>query len=74
VIKLVPSGGNLVLSWTLPSTFFALQQSTDLSARGWMDVAASPALNPTNLRYEVPVSQTNGYGFFRLASPSVASH
>jgi len=60
-------GNNLILSWTIPSTGFALQQSFDLIS--WATVSDPPALNFVNLQYQFTVPLTNSAGFFRLASP-----
>lgn len=61
-----PTNGNLVLSWTVPSIGFVLQQNSDLTSSNWMDVTALPVLDLTNLQYQYVVSPTNGQGFYRL--------
>ncbi len=66
-LNLTPSGGNLTVSWLVPSTNFVLQQSPDLSS--WSNVTNPPALNLTNLQNEVALSPTNGSGFYRLKTP-----
>jgi len=66
-LNLAPSGGNLTVSWIVPSTNFVLQQSLDLST--WMDTTNTPALNLTNLQNEVVLSPTNSSGFYRLETP-----
>jgi len=60
------SGGDLVISWTLPSTSFELQQNSDLSGTTWTGVPATPALNYTSLQNQtiVPLLITNR--FYRL--------
>ena len=57
---------NVALSWTIPSTNFVLQQSSDLIS--WADVMNAPALNLTNLNNELSLSPTNNTSFFRLMS------
>lgn len=57
--------GAAIVSWTVPSVNFVLQGSTTCEA-GWTDVGTPPALNFTNLRYEVAIPPTNAAGFYRL--------
>jgi photosystem II stability/assembly factor-like uncharacterized protein len=61
------SGGNLNVSWLVPSTPFVLQQTSDLRLSGWVDVLASPTLNLTNLHYQLTVTPGLGKSFYRLA-------
>ncbi len=58
---------DISLSWTIPSTNFVLQQSSNLI--NWSSVTNSPVPNLTNLQNQVtlPLSATNS--FFRLATP-----
>ncbi|HTY88745.1 MAG TPA: hypothetical protein VMB80_14855 [Candidatus Acidoferrum sp.] len=67
LLNLQPTNGSFVLSWTIPSTNFVLQQSADLS--GWSGVTNPPVLNLTNLQNEVVLSPTNASGFYRLKTP-----
>ena len=66
-LNLASSGGNLTLSWIVPSTNFVMQQSLDLSS--WTDMTNPPVLNLTNLQNEVILSPTNSSGFYRLKTP-----
>jgi hypothetical protein len=66
VLTLSPSGSNVLLSWTVPSIDFALQQNSSLNTSNWTDVPTTPALNFTTLRYRAMVSQTNTSPFYRL--------
>jgi hypothetical protein len=66
-LNLASSSGNLTFSWTLPSTNFILQQSSDLIS--WTDVTNTPALNLTNLKNQISLSPSNSIGFYRLATP-----
>ena len=66
-LNLKPTGANYDLSWTVPSTNFVLQQSSDLT--GWSDVANPPVLNLTNLQNEVVLSPAGSRGFYRLKTP-----
>jgi hypothetical protein len=66
LLTLTPSGANALLSWTVPSLDFTLQQNSDLTTTNWTDVPTAPVLNLTNLRNQVMVSPTNNAGLFRL--------
>jgi hypothetical protein len=66
MLSLTPSGANALLSWTIPSLAFTLQQSSDLTTTNWTDVPTPPVLNLTNLQNQVTVSPTNGNTFYRL--------
>lgn len=59
------SNNNLILSWTLPSTNFVAQQSSDLSS--WTDLTNTPALNFINLQEQLTLVPVN-CSFFRLVS------
>ncbi|MDD5139354.1 MAG: hypothetical protein PHY43_03720 [Verrucomicrobiales bacterium] len=65
-LKLAPLDTNLALSWLVPSTNFALQQSLDLTTTDWVTLTNTPTLNLTNLNNELILSPTNSSGFFRL--------
>jgi len=67
-LKPALSGGNLVLSWTVPSTSLVLQQNPDLATGNWTDVPGVAALNLTTLQYQVAVALTNARNFYRLES------
>ena len=68
-LQIAEHATNLDVSWLVPSTRFGLQESTDLSAGNWTDVASPPVLNYSNLNYEVTVSPPSGSHFYRLRSP-----
>ncbi len=58
------AAGQLILSWSAPSTGFALQQADDLGAPSWTSVPRPPtASNGVN---SVVLDATNAAGFFRL--------
>ncbi len=65
-LSLARFGNNLVISWIVPSVNFVLQENSDMSTANWTGVATSPALNFTNLQYEVTVAGTNASRFYRL--------
>ena len=46
---------------------FVLQQSSGLDG-GWAEVSTTPALNYTNLHYEVSLAKPTGATFYRLVS------
>jgi hypothetical protein len=60
------AGGNVALSWLVPSTNFVLQQNSDLASADWVSVSNSPVLNFTNLQNQVSLSTSPGNTFFRL--------
>jgi photosystem II stability/assembly factor-like uncharacterized protein len=66
MLNVTPSGNNILLSWIVPSQLFTLQQSSDLAT--WSAVGVSPALNYSNVHYEVVISVTGNKQFFRLVS------
>jgi len=66
VLNIAASGASLLLSWTVPSTDFALQKNSDLNTTTWTDVTNKPTLNLTNLQNEVALSSANGSRFYRL--------
>jgi hypothetical protein len=67
-LNIKSSGGNLALSWLVPSTNFGLQQNDNLTTANWVTLTNTPVLNLTNLQDEVVLSPTNSSGFFRLKS------
>jgi hypothetical protein len=68
-LTISPSSGSFGISWLIPSTSFVLQKNSDLTAPNWTDVPITPALNFTNLNYQLTVSATNSQCFYRLRSP-----
>jgi hypothetical protein len=66
-LNLQPLGGNILFSWTLPTTNFNLQQSPDLTT--WSNVNITPNLNPTNLQNQITLPASNLGGFYRLKTP-----
>ncbi len=67
-LNIILSGNGVVLSWTVPSTNLALQETYTLTAANWADVATPPTLNYSNLQYEVSLPLESGTRFYRLAS------
>ena len=65
VLKLTPAtNSNLLLSWTIPSMPFVLQQNTDLTTTNWTDVPTLPAA--VNLECQVTVPSSTSQNFYRL--------
>jgi photosystem II stability/assembly factor-like uncharacterized protein len=58
-----------VLSWTIPSTNFVLQQNSDLTTTNWTNVTNTPVLNLTNLQNQVIISPSGSNVFYRLKTP-----
>ena len=70
VLKVTPStNGLLVISWTVPSMTFALQETSDLATSHWTPVGVPPTLNYATLQYQVTLPKPQGAVFYRLASP-----
>jgi photosystem II stability/assembly factor-like uncharacterized protein len=67
-LKLSVSGNGAALSWPVPSTDFVLQQSTTLDPANWGAVAATPALNLTNLQCQVLLPLGASNNFYRLST------
>jgi hypothetical protein len=67
-LNLAATGSNILLSWTVPSMNFVLQQNADLTTTNWSDAGATPNLNYTTLQYEVAVPTTPAGMFYRLVS------
>jgi hypothetical protein len=65
-LSITTSAGDLVLSWTVPSTSFGLQQNSNLSGTTWTDVPETPALNYTNLKNQTIVPLLTANRFYRL--------
>ncbi len=61
--------GHVTLSWTIPSTNFALQQNSDLNTTNWITVTKAPKFNLTNLQNQVTISLSPSNTFYRLATP-----
>lgn len=68
VLKTSVSGVDLILSWTVPSMNFVLQQSQAVAPGEWTKVAVAPVLNYSNMQYEVSISKPEGTMFYRLVS------
>jgi photosystem II stability/assembly factor-like uncharacterized protein len=65
VLHIASVNTSLVLSWIVPRIDFVLQENSDLSTN-WTDVTNRPALNFTNLQYQVLVPTSAGNRFYRL--------
>ncbi len=65
LLNIQPSAEGACVSWTVPSSRFALQESGQVST-GWTDVRIEPSLQPASLKYTVPVSVGPSSKFYRL--------
>jgi hypothetical protein len=66
VLEIAYSGTNLLLSWTVPSMSFVLQQSLSLAEPHWTDVGVEATLNYSTLKNEVGLPIEAGQKFYRL--------
>ena len=66
-LSIIPSGAGWIVSWTVPSTGFALQQNSDLTASDWIEVPGTPVLNFTNLQFQTILPGTPATAFYRLS-------
>jgi hypothetical protein len=62
------SSMDLVLSWTIPSESFELQENHDLNSGTWTVVTNVPVLNHTNLQNQVALPLPGSNSFYRLKS------
>lgn len=65
-LNLMSSATNLTLTWTVPSTNFALQQSSDLV--NWNNLTNAPELDPSQVENQISLPLSNGNAFYRLAT------
>jgi hypothetical protein len=65
-LSITISGQNAVISWTIPSTSFELQENSTLTSTNWTQVGTIPSLNTTNLHDQVAVPFTGNAAFYRL--------
>jgi hypothetical protein len=65
-LKIKALGGNTLISWTIPSINFTLQENVDLNTTNWTGVVTAPLLNFTNLQNQVTVPSFSGKRFYRL--------
>jgi hypothetical protein len=70
VLQIVPTNGDVLISWIVPSSQFVLEQAhgVPLNPSSWAMVADAPSLNPNTLRNEITVPATNSCALFRLSS------
>jgi hypothetical protein len=66
LLRVSPSGTNVVISWAVPSMNFVLQQNSDLNRANWTDVTTAPTV--TNLQNQVVLPAPTGNAFYRLLS------
>lgn len=68
-LNLAPANGSLGFSWLVPSTNLVLQQNLDLTTTNWVTLTNTPALDISNLQYQVILSPSISQGFYRLSTP-----
>jgi hypothetical protein len=67
-LSITASAGKAVISWTIPSMGFELEESSNLTSTNWTPVATGPSLNFTNLQNQVTVPAIGNSAFYRLKS------
>jgi hypothetical protein len=67
-LSITASGGTAVISWTVPSMSFDLEENSNLSGTNWTQVGTVPSLNFTNLNNQVTIPVTGSSVFYRLKS------
>ena len=67
VLGIVRAAAAQKISWTVPSTNFVMQQSSDL--QNWTDATNAPTLNLTNMQNEIVLPSAGGNYFYRLKTP-----
>jgi hypothetical protein len=68
LLNIKASGAGLLLSWTVPSQSFALQQNSVLASTNWTDVGSTSVLNLRTIQNEVTISGPGKQMFYRLAA------
>ena len=63
------SGGNVVVSWIVPSVPFQLQSTPNLFRNNWSPVTNSPVLVPGSVLNQVTLPLATPAGFYRLVQP-----
>ena len=66
VLSIKSLGEDILISWTVPSMTFLLQQNSDVSSNGWTDVNVDPVM--TNFENQVTIPRPAGTTFYRLVS------
>jgi hypothetical protein len=65
-MTLTASSTNLAFSWTLSSTNFVLQQSSDLTGNDWVTLTNQSVVDFTNLQEQIQIPAGDTARFFRL--------
>lgn len=68
LLSIAQLGTNVVLSWTVPSADFTLQENANLTTTNWTNVTKAPSLNLTTLQNQIIASALAGGRFYRLRS------
>jgi hypothetical protein len=67
-LDIAASPAGPMLAWTVPSTPFALQESSHPGTSNWISVPVTTQLNYTNLKYQVTLPAPSEASFYRLRS------
>ncbi len=67
-LSIARSGGNILLSWVVPSMSYVLKQNSDLSTTNWTVVPGTATLNYTNLRNQLTIPAPAVSTYYRLVS------
>lgn len=67
-LSIIPTNGNVLISWTIPSSPFVVQQMQEpLNQGSWTPVIDPPSLNLNTLQNQILIQETNTRAFFRLS-------
>jgi hypothetical protein len=67
-LSMMASGGDMLVSWTVPSMPFVLEKSPSLNGADWTEVTAEATFNYSSLRNEVRLQSPAAQVFYRLKS------
>src|SRR5215471_15586954 len=68
VLGIINSSADNILSWTVPTMHYVLQQNPNPAILNWADVPVAPLLNYSNMQCQAALAVTNGAMFYRLIS------
>jgi hypothetical protein len=73
-LRITPVSNGTLISWSIPSMNFVLQESSSLAPSGWTNVMTPTSLNFGTLRYEVTAPTSTNQRLYRLvATPASGS-
>jgi hypothetical protein len=65
LLTVATASGKVVISWTIPSMDFELQQNSDLSTTNWTDITVTPTVTNVQNQVTMPLP-VGGNRFYRL--------